>query len=106
MARHPRWATAPSRPVHVLWWVALAAPIVCAFALQWLPALNGPHLWLGLPAILWWTTIPGSALVTVVLLLIEQTRTDDAEQDRLDEEAAREAAAREAAQRTAEESRA
>ncbi len=82
--------------MHALWWVALATPLVCAFGLQWLPALNGPHLWLGLPAILWWTTIPGSALVTVVLLLVEKTRTDDAEQDELDAQAGREAEERRA----------
>ena len=93
--QHTRWAQPPSRRVHALWWICLATPLVCAFVLQWLPALNGPHLWLGLPAILWWTTIPGSALVTVVLLVVERTRTDDAEQDRLDEEAALEASRRE-----------
>ncbi len=91
-----RWAKAPSRRVLVLWAVALVTPVFCVFVLQWLPALNGPHLWLGLPTILWWTTIPGSALVTVVLLLIEQTRTDNEEQDDLDEEAAVQAAALEA----------
>ena len=91
-----KWAAPPSRPMHALWWVVLATPLVCSFVLQWLPALNGPHLWLGLPTILWWSTVPGSALVTVVLLLVERTRTDDAEQDRLDELAAQEADARHA----------
>lgn len=89
-----KWATPPSRSMHMLWWIALAIPLVCSFGLQWIPALNGPHLWFGLPTILWWTTIPGSALVTVVLLLVERTRTDDDEQTRLDELAGREADAR------------
>ncbi|MDN5797949.1 MAG: hypothetical protein L0H79_19695 [Intrasporangium sp.] len=83
----------------VLWGLALATPPVCAYLLQWLPALNGPHLWLGLPTILWWTTVPGSALVVLVLVFIEQTRTDDDEQDRLDDQAAREADQREAERR-------
>ena len=85
------WAKAPSTPMRILWWLALATPLVCAFVLHWLPPLNGPPLWLGLPTLLWWTPFPGSALVTLVLLLVERTRTDDDEQDRLDMLAAQEA---------------
>lgn len=90
MSQPSHWPKAPSRPVRLMWWTAVAAPIVAVFLLQWLPPLNGPHLWLGLPPILWWTMIPGSAMVTLVLLFVEHTRTDDDEQDRLDDEAAAE----------------
>ncbi|WP_347351083.1 hypothetical protein [Intrasporangium sp.] len=99
----PALAKAPSARMKILWGVALATPMVCAYLLQWLPALNGPHLWLGLPTILWWTTVPGSALVTLVLVFVERTRVDDEEQDRLDEQAAREGERREAEQHRREE---
>lgn len=66
------------------WALLVAVPFVCAFVLQWLPAINGPHLWFGVPSILWWTTLPGSVLVSLVLLYIELTRDDDEEQDELD----------------------
>lgn len=80
-------AHAPSRAMLVLWCIAIATPILCAFGLQWLPIINGPHLWVGLPTMLWWSTVPSATVVTLVLLLIEKTRLDVDEQDRLDDEA-------------------
>ncbi|WP_166968967.1 hypothetical protein [Brevibacterium atlanticum] len=73
------------------WVVLCLIPVIAAFVLQWLPILNGPHLFLGLPAILWWTCIPGSLLVTGILLIIEKTRPDLERQGHLDDLALEEA---------------
>lgn len=83
--RHHRW-----------WWILAALPAVAAFIVQWLPALNGPHLFLGIPSILWWTCVPGSLLVTVVLIVIEGTRSDDAREAELDDDAIQGSSEREA----------
>lgn len=94
-------ARKPSGKQKTLWLVMCLVPVIAAFALQWLPVFNGPYLFLGLPTILWWSCIPGSALVTLVLVVIEKTRPDRGLQTELDEQAAREAAARESAAREA-----
>ncbi|MFI8598141.1 hypothetical protein GMA10_12365 [Kocuria koreensis] len=70
-----------------LWWVVCLAPLVCAFVLQWLPIFNGPHLFLGIPTIMWWTCVPGSLMVSLVLAIVEFTRTDADHEERLDREA-------------------
>lgn len=72
-----------------LWWTLCLIPLLAAFVVQWLPAINGPHLWFGLPSVLWWTCLPGSALVSVILLIVERSRTDRDEQQALDDEAAK-----------------
>lgn len=87
----------PSGKQKSLWIVLCLVPIIAAFALQWLPIFNGPYLFLGLPTILWWSCIPGSALVTLVLVVIEKTRPDLALQTELDEQATRDAEKREVA---------
>ncbi|WP_181274058.1 hypothetical protein [Brevibacterium oceani] len=73
------------------WVILCLIPVIAAFVLQWLPIFNGPHLFLGLPAILWWTCIPGSLLVTGILLIIEKTRPDLERQSHLDDLALEEA---------------
>lgn len=73
------------------WAVLCLIPVIAAFVLQWLPIFNGPHLFLGLPAILWWTCVPGSLLVTGILLIIEKTRPDLERQSHLDDLALEEA---------------
>lgn len=88
-------AGTPSGRRVAVWVILCLLPVIAAFALQWLPVFNGPYLFLGLPTILWWSCIPGSALVTLVLVLIEKTRPDLARQDELDDEAFRAAAERE-----------
>ncbi|WP_210604110.1 hypothetical protein [Brevibacterium oceani] len=74
-----------------MWVVLCLIPVIAAFVLQWLPIFNGPHLFLGLPTILWWTCIPGSLLVTGILLIIEKTRPDLERQSHLDDLALEEA---------------
>ncbi|GAB3565806.1 hypothetical protein [Spelaeicoccus albus] len=91
-----RRADTPSRKQKSLWLILCLLPVIAAFALQWLPIFNGPYLFLGMPTILWWSCIPGSALVTLVLVLIEKTRPDLGRQDELDDRATRAAEAREA----------
>ena len=68
-----------------VWVVLCLIPVIAAFVLQWLPIFNGPHLFLGLPTILWWTCVPGSLLVTGILLIIEKTRPDLKRQSHLDD---------------------
>lgn len=89
---HAEEAKQQPHRLHVLWWSLCLVPVLAAFVLHWLPAINGPHLWFGLPSVLLWTCLPGSALVSVVLLVIERTRTDRTAQDALDEQAAETAA--------------
>ncbi|WP_030014124.1 MULTISPECIES: hypothetical protein [Micrococcales] len=90
-----RPARRPSAARRALWWTVCLVPLVAAFGLQWLPIFNGPHLFLGLPTIMWWTCLPGSLLVSLMLGIVEWTRTDSAEQDRLDAAAVRAAERRE-----------
>ncbi|UVI36304.1 hypothetical protein [Brevibacterium spongiae] len=68
-----------------VWAILCLIPVIAAFVFQWLPIFNGPHLFLGLPTILWWTCIPGSLLVTGILLIIEKTRPDLERQSHLDD---------------------
>ncbi|WP_155807370.1 hypothetical protein [Brevibacterium sp. VCM10] len=81
-----------------VWAILCLIPVIAAFVLQWLPILNGPHLFLGLPTILWWTCVPGSLLVTGILLIIEKTRPDLERQGHLDDLALEEAERLESAQ--------
>lgn len=91
--QHPtRKPERPTRKRITVWVVLCTLPVIAAFGLQWLPIFNGPHLFFGLPTILWWSCVPGSALVTLVLVIVENTRTDNGRQHRLDDEAARIAA--------------
>lgn len=67
-----------------LWWAVCLFPFLAAFVLQWLPALNGPHLFLGIPVIMWWTCIPCSLLTCLFLCIVEFTRTDQDREEVLD----------------------
>lgn len=60
-----------------MWWKwALAAiPPVACLGLVVLPFVNGPHLWLGLPSLLWWTVGFGVILPTLIMLLFERRRS-------------------------------
>ena len=49
------------------WWI-LVLPFFMIFVVSWLPAINGPHLWLGLPSLMVWILF-WTLSVTVVLLL-------------------------------------
>jgi hypothetical protein len=37
--------------------VALAVVVIGLLATVWLPFVNGPHLWLGIPSLMLWTII-------------------------------------------------
>lgn len=89
-----------------LWWAVCLFPFLAAFVLQWLPALNGPHLLLGIPVIMWWTCIPCSLLICGFLCLVEFTRTDQDREEVLDLLASRVGDERRAAARAAERARA
>lgn len=85
-----------------LWWAVCLFPFLAAFVLQWLPALNGPHLVLGIPVIMWWTCIPCSLLICLFLCIVEFTRTDQDREEVLDLLASRVGDERRAAARAAE----
>ena len=54
--------------------LGLVPPILLIIGML-LPAVNGPHLWLGLPSLLWW--LAGFAVsVSVVLVFIEKLRPE------------------------------
>lgn len=67
-----------------LWWAVCLFPFLAAFVLQWLSPLNGPHLILGIPVIMWWTCIPCSLLICLFLCIVEFTRTDQDREEVLD----------------------
>ena len=55
----------------------LIPPVLYLIGLT-LPAVNGPHVWLGLPSLAWWMLL--SALsVTAVLAYFEKARGGDEE---------------------------
>ncbi|QSO45558.1 hypothetical protein [Alicyclobacillus mengziensis] len=46
----------------------LYVPFITIFVLTFLPAINGPHLWIGLPSLLVWI-LGWTLMITVILLL-------------------------------------
>lgn len=59
-------------------WLLLAIPpVLYALGLA-LPAVNGPHLWLGLPSLMWWVCLC-TVSVSVVLATVERFRGGDQE---------------------------
>ncbi|GAA4831740.1 hypothetical protein [Saccharopolyspora rosea] len=58
---------------HVVPAVVLGVPLVAMLATQWLPFVNGPHVWFGLPSMFVWTAV-WSTLVTPALALVERRR--------------------------------
>ena len=73
----------------IKYWVLGAVAMVASFGLVWLPQINGPHLWLGLPSILWWTCVPGSLLITPLLWIYDRWQdTDNPDPDADEEEEA------------------
>jgi len=60
--------------------LALAPPVAC-LGLFALPVVNGMHLWLGLPSLLWWMVIFGVLLVSAVLGVFEIVRERDEPSD-------------------------
>lgn len=63
------------------YWVLGGLTMFLSFVVVWLPAINGPHLWLGVPSILWWTCVPGSILITPLLLLFDRWKEREEAED-------------------------
>lgn len=63
------------------YWLIGSVPFIGIFLITWLPFINGPHLWFGLPAIFVWLALFSTIPVTAVLLYFEKTRTDLAGDD-------------------------
>lgn len=59
------------------YWLLGGFAFVLSFVVVWLPQINGPHLWLGIPSILWWTCVPGSLLITPLLLAFQRWQERD-----------------------------
>ncbi|MYW06678.1 hypothetical protein [Streptomyces sp. SID3343] len=74
------------RKRHVSW---AALPVLAFLATPFLPFVNGPHLWLGLPSVLVWAVV-WTIGCTVALYAIEKhaDHPEDAEDDALAETAA------------------
>jgi hypothetical protein len=53
------------------WLIVWLVPPVGAYLVQWLPILNGPHLFLGIPSIMWWTCIIGLAANVIAVAVVE-----------------------------------
>ncbi|MEV0009090.1 hypothetical protein AB0M10_19055 [Streptomyces sp. NPDC051840] len=66
------------RSPHVLW---AAVPVLAFLSTPYLPFVNGPHLWFGIPSVLCWCLI-WTAGTTVALAVVDRlTRTyEDAEE--------------------------
>jgi len=59
------------------YWALGGVTFFLSFVVVWLPQINGPHLWLGLPSILWWTCVPGSLLITPLLWIFDRWQEKD-----------------------------
>ncbi len=57
-------------------WIVVAIPLVLTYALTWIPQINGPQLWLGMPSLFVWLSVVSSLVVPACLWLIERKRTD------------------------------
>ncbi|MFI0409154.1 hypothetical protein [Actinomadura sp. 3N508] len=53
--------------------LVLAVPVVAMVATVWLPFVNGPHLWFGLPSMLVWS-VGWILAVTPALAFVERRR--------------------------------
>ena len=62
--------------------IMLAVVVVALVATVWLPFVNTPSLWLGLPSVMVWTAV-WVVGITLVLALIEFGR-DDEDDDAID----------------------
>lgn len=58
-------------------WMAGAVPPILALAGIFTPAINGPHLWLGIPSLMWWICA-AAVSVTVVLAFFERAGRGEA----------------------------
>ncbi|MCX4643427.1 MULTISPECIES: hypothetical protein [unclassified Streptomyces] len=75
------------RKPHVIW---AFVPVLAFLSTPFLPFVNGPHLWFGVPSVLAWCLL-WTAGTTASLALVEHfSRTDN---ERADREEAEEAAA-------------
>ncbi|MEY9940041.1 hypothetical protein [Streptacidiphilus sp. MAP5-3] len=65
------------KPKHVVW---ACVPVLGFFAAPFLPFVNGPHLWFGLPSVLVWAVL-WTVGTTVALYAVERSadHADDAE---------------------------
>lgn len=57
-------------------WAAGAVPPVLVLAGIFTPAIDGPHLWLGIPSLMWWICV-AAVSVTAVLALFERARGEE-----------------------------
>lgn len=58
-------------------WIAGAIPPALVLAGIFTPAIDGPHLWLGIPPLIWWIGV-AAVSVTVVLAFFERARSEEA----------------------------
>jgi hypothetical protein len=56
--------------------VLLAVLAVAMLVTQWLPFVNGPHVWFGLPSMFVWAMVT-STLITPALALLERAHRRD-----------------------------
>ncbi|QXJ21282.1 hypothetical protein AGRA3207_002119 [Actinomadura graeca] len=54
-------------------WSVLGVPVAALLATVWLPFVNGPRLWLGLPSMLVWS-VAWVLMVTPALAFLERRR--------------------------------
>lgn len=62
-----------------VYWIGIAIPMVLVFVVSWIPQINGPHLWFGLPSLWVWFALTSGPLVSIILWLFERQRTRDLE---------------------------
>ncbi len=65
------------KPRHYVW---AAVPVLGFFATPFLPFVNGPHLWLGLPSVLVWAVL-WTVGTTVALWAVECSADHQDEDD-------------------------
>jgi hypothetical protein len=77
------------RKPHVIWAVV---PVLAFLSTPFLPFVNGPHLWFGIPSVLAWCLL-WTAGTTASLALVEHLAPNDERDDRETRDEAEEAAA-------------
>ena len=63
-------------------WMAGLVPFILIYAVTWLPSINGPHLWFGMPSLFVWMTGVSTIAVPLTLMYFERHHPDRCSEER------------------------
>ncbi len=58
------------------YWIVGSIPFILMFVITWIPAINGPQLWFGVPSLFLWLTAISTFGIPAVLIYFEKSRKD------------------------------